>query len=76
MEAMETERNTLLAQVPSSPTPAPTQQREVMRTTTKMYHDTPLKAPTQVGDPKRQRAIEAELGSGGPTTKSPRMMVS
>jgi hypothetical protein len=45
---------------------------------TKMDRGTLLGAPVLVGGggPKRQRAEEAELGSGGPTPKRPRMVVS
>lgn len=38
--------------------------------------DTPLGSPMRVGGPKRQRAKEAKLGSGGPTPKHPRMVAS
>jgi hypothetical protein len=54
-----------LAQVPSSPTPAPMQQGGAVRTEAmEMDRDTSSGAPVQ-GGPKRQRAEETELGSGG-----------
>jgi hypothetical protein len=41
-----------------------------------MDHVTLSEAPTQVGDPKWQRAAELELGSGSLTPKCPHMVVS
>jgi hypothetical protein len=64
-------------QVPPSPTPAPMPQGEDARMEVMdAGRNTPLRAPLQAGGPKRQRAEEAELGSGGPTPKRPRMVVS
>jgi hypothetical protein len=58
------------------PYACPTRQVEDARTMVEMDRITPSKALAQVGDPKQQHADEAELGSGGPTLKHPRMVVS
>jgi hypothetical protein len=57
------ERDTLSVQAPFSSVPVLTHQGEVARAVTESGHDAPPEVPTQVGDPKRQRTEEAELGS-------------
>lgn len=55
--------------------PTPMQQGEDARAVTESGHEAPMEIPVQVGDPKRQRTEEAELGSGDPIQKHPRMVV-